>query len=400
MEPDVNALRADWSEPTRFRFGAGRISELPGVCRGLGITRPLVVTDPGLADLAILRRAVQSCEANGLLPGLFSHLRPNPTLDHAQAAAQAFRDGGHDGIVGFGGGTALEVAKVAALLCGETAPPQTFAAAPGENPRVPGFGLLPPIVAVPTTGGSGAEARAYALITDPDGNRRRRRVLLHPGMLPTCVIADPVLTIGLPPALTAATGMNALVHNLEAYCALGFDPAADGMAAEGVRLLRRHLAEAVRDGNNLLARGMVLAAASLGGAATRKGLGAVQALTSPLIAVTEAHQGLVMAVITPYVLVHKRPAVEERITRLAAYLGLERPGFDAFLTCLLTLREELGIPHTLRDLGVTEERVADLVEEAANDPFARGNPVPVTVEAARSLYARALDGDLDGAGRR
>lgn len=391
MEGDVNTLRADWSEPIPVRFGAGRVQELPALCRQQGMERPLLVTDPGVAGLGILRQVLTACAGNGIEVSVFSDIRSNPTIRHAEAGLAAFKAGRHDGLVAFGGGSAIDVAKVVGLMA--TGLNDPWRAEAGDalagvpTPKPP-----PPLVAVPTTAGSGAEVRSTAVITDPDA--RRRRVLRHPSLMPTLAILDPVLTIDLPPSLTASTGMNALTHNLEAFCAPGFDPAAEGIAAEGVRLVRAHLGDAFRNGHDLVARSMMLAAAALGGIAFRRGLGAVQALTDPIAALTSAHHGLATAVLAPYVLVHNRPAVEGRIGRLAAYVGLEQGGFDGFLHCLLTLREELGIPHTLRGLGFDEARVRSLVPAALADPFATTNPVPLTEDGVVGIYQNALEGKL------
>lgn len=396
MGADVNDLRGNWTEPNEIWFGVGRISELTQAAERLGMSRPLVVTDPGLAGSGILRQAMTTCQANGLTLAVFSAIKSNPSLHHAQAAAEAYREGGHDGIVAFGGGTSMEVAKLAALLVGEERSPWDFEVT--VMPRavalpLPGPRTLPSIIAVPTTAGSGAEARAYVVIKDQDGERKRKRVVRHPGMLPCIAIVDPALTTNLPPILTAATGMNALAHNLEAYCTATFDPASQGMAAEGVRLVRTYLTRSFRNGSDLVARGMVMAAASLGGMVFRRGLGAVQALADPIASARDTHHGLAAAVLTPYVLAHNRPAVEERICRLSAYNGLD-PEFQPFMDCLLTMREELGIPHTLRGLGIGEDRIAGLVTEAAADPFIGDNPLPLTSDDIAAIYARAMDGDL------
>ncbi len=391
MEGDVNTLRADWSEPIPVRFGVGRVQELPSLCRHHGMERPLLVTDPGVAGLGILRQVLSSCAGQGIEVAVFSDIRSNPTLRHAEAGLSAYKAGRHDGLVAFGGGSAIDVAKVVGLMATGLNDPwraevdDAMAAVPTPTPP-------PPLIAVPTTAGSGAEVRSTAVITDPE--TRQRRVLRHPALMPAVAILDPVLTIDLPPNLTAATGMNALTHNLEAFCAPGFDPAAEGIAAEGVRLVRANLGNAYRNGHDLMARSMMLAAAALGGIAFRRGLGAVQALTDPIAALTNAHHGLATAVLTPYVLVHNRPAVEGRIDRLAAYVGLEKGGFEGFLHCLLSLRQELGIPHTLRGLGLDEARVRPLVAAALADPFAATNPVPLTEEGVSGIYMNALEGKL------
>ncbi|WP_162305811.1 iron-containing alcohol dehydrogenase [Oleisolibacter albus] len=395
MDQDVNALRAEWEQPIHIRFGAGRTAELPALCRAQAMRRPLLVTDPGVAGLSILREAVASCAGQGIPVAVFSDTRSNPTLAHAEAGFAAFMAGGHDGLIAFGGGTAIETAKVIGLLATGIADP--WSSEFGREQQSPdSTSGAPPIIAVPTTAGSGAEVRSIAMITDPA--ERRRRVLDHPAMLPGAAILDPVLTINLPPALTAATGMNALAHNLEAFCAPGFDPMAESNAAEGIRLVRANLPTAVREGHNLSARAHMLAAAMLGGTAFRRGLGAIQALTDPIAATTRIHHGLATAVLTPYVLIHNRPVIADRIGRLAAYLGLDHPDFDSFLHCLLSLRLELGIPHSLRALGFDGDRLRAMVDMALADPFRGTNPRPLEREDIAGIYDRALTGDVGGQG--
>lgn len=393
MSADVNAFRAEWSEPAAIRFGPGRIGELPTLCHDLGMRRPLFVTDAGLADLGILRDAVASCGGHGLAPDVFANLRSNPGMDDVEAGAEAYRAGGHDGLVAFGGGTAIDAAKLVALRSGlpET-DPWSFEATDGTR-RTPLGPPLPPIVAVPTTAGSGAEQRAEAVIADRD--QRRKRVVRHSGLLPIAVIADPVLTIGLPPNLTAFTGLNALSHCLEAYCAPGFDPAADGLAAEGVRLVACSLCDATRNGSNLVARARMMAAAGLGGRVFAKGYGAVEALSDPIAAVRNVHHGLATAVLLPYVIRHNREAVADRIACLGAYAGLKRPGLDGFVDWLLAMRSDLGVPHTLQGLGITPDQLAVLTDDAVRDPFLTTNPVPLTRADVEDVYARALEGRLD-----
>jgi len=393
MDMDVNALRAEWSDPTRVHFGAGRVNDLPDLLAGLNIRHPLFVTDPNMASLSPFRHAVSQCEQRGIRGAVFQGVLSNPTLDHATDGADAFRRGGHDGLVAFGGGSPIDVAKTIALLVGEDRPLAEFEL-PGKDQSAAGLNPLPPLIAIPTTAGSGAEMRTHTLISDPA--TRRKLVFRHPGLLPRRVILDPVLTIELPPLLTAAGGMNALAYNLEAYCAPGFDPAAEGMAAEGVRLARRHLPEAFHNGQDLVARSMMMASAALGGLAFRRGLGGIQALANPVAAQSNAHHGLATAVLAPYVLAFNRPAVEPRLARLAGFLGLEKPGFDSLMTCLLSLRRELGIPESLGGLGMGAVPVEALVQAALADPFAPLNPRPLDAEGVARLYHHAIEGRLDG----
>ena len=389
MNENDAALTGNWNYPTHVRFGAGRIAELPDACKESGMARPLLVTDPQLAAFPMVRDALAANERVGLPTSVFSALKPNPVGGDVDGGVQAYRAGGHDGIIAFGGGSALDVGKAIAFMIAQSRPIWDFEDSGDYWTRANPEGIAP-VVAVPTTSGTGSEVgRAAAIVNEAT---RTKKIIFHPRMMPAVVIADPALTTGLPPHITAATGMDALAHCLEAYCARGFHPLADGVAVEGLRLIREWLPAAVRDGGNLTARAHMMAAAAMGATAFQKGLGAIHALSHPVGALYDTHHGLTNAVFTPYVLVFNRPAIEERMTRLAAYLGLATPGFPSVLDWIVELRRQIDIPHTARELGVEARRVGELAEMAAQDPTAAGNPVPLSVEALAQLYRNALDG--------
>jgi alcohol dehydrogenase class IV len=388
---DAATLRGNWSYPTSVRFGPGRIGELPDACRELGLSRPLLVTDPGLAALPMVRDAVGALGAAGIEVAVFSDVRSNPVLANVTSGVDAFRRGRHDGVIAFGGGSALDAGKAIAFLVGQSRPIWDFEDVGDWWKRADAAGIRP-VIAVPTTAGTGSEVGRAAVITDEATHVKK--VIFHPRMLPAIVLADPALTLGLPRRITAATGMDALAHCLEAYCAVGFHPIADGVALEGMKLLHDWLPTAVRDGASLVARAHVMAAASMGAAAFQKGLGAIHALSHPLGAALDAHHGETNGVFMPYVLAFNRPAIERRIAGVARYLDLPRPDFDGFLEWVLRLREEIGIPHTTAALGMRPEHVATFAERAAVDPTAPGNPVPLDPAALRDLYQRALAGQV------
>lgn len=392
MKIDPGTLRATWSFPTQVRFGPGRIAELAGACRSLGMTRPLLVTDPGLARLPMVREALAGNEAADLPTGLFSEIKANPTGRNVEDGLKAYRAGGHDGIIGFGGGSALDAAKAVAFVAGQTRPIWEFEDR-GDNWKAANAEGIPPIVAVPTTAGTGSEVGRAGVILDESDHTKK--VIFHPRMLPAIVISDPELSVGLPAHVTAATGMDALAHCLEAYCAQGFHPMAEGIAVEGVRLIKEWLPTAVKDGANLAARAHMLAAASMGAVAFTKGLGAIHALSHPVGALYDTHHGLTNAVVMPYVLAFNRPAIEAKMARLAAWLGLPEASFRAVLDWVLALRRELAIPHTLAELGVDDKRLDELSDMAAQDPTAPGNPVPVGAPELRTLFVAALEGRID-----
>jgi alcohol dehydrogenase class IV len=383
--------RGNWPTPTSIRFGVGRIAELPDACRVVGMRRPLLVTDQGLASLSIVRDAIAANERAGLPTGLFSGVRSNPNGGNVSAGVTAYRAGGHDGVIAMGGGSALDAGKTIALMVGQSRPLWDFVWGKPLPPDVNVAGIAP-VVTVPTTAGTGSEVESGAVITDE--GTRTKEIIAHPKMLAGIVIGDPALTVGLPPPLTAATGMDALSHCLEAYCVPDYDPMADGMALEGMRLIAAWLPAAVAEGRNLEARTQMLAAAMIGAAAFRKGLGAMHALSHPIGAIYDTHHGLTNAVLMPYVLSFNRTAIETKMTRLARFLDLPSPSFDAVLVWILELRQQLAIPHSLAAIGVDDRRAAEVARKAAADGNAPTNPVPVGAAELRGIFDQALRGAL------
>ncbi len=384
-------LVGNWGYPTIVRFGAGRIAELADACRALGMGRPLLVTDPGLAALPMVAAAAAAVRAWGLETTVFADVRGNPVGQNVADGVVAYRAGGHDGIIAFGGGSALDAGKAVALMAGQVRPIWDFEDV-GDNWTRADADAIAPIVAVPTTAGTGSEVGRASVITNEDTHEKK--IIFHPRMLPGQVIADPALTTGLPPHLTAATGMDALAHNLEAYCAPTYHPMAEGIAVEGMRLVKDWLPTAVRDGANLEARAHMLAAASMGSTAFQKGLGAIHSLSHPLGAVYDTHHGLTNAVVMPYVLAFNRPAIEDKMARLARWLGLADASFDGFQAWILELRREVGIAHTLAEIGVDGARAGEIARMAAADPTAATNPVPLEARSLERLFTDCLEGRL------
>ncbi|MFB3087213.1 MAG: iron-containing alcohol dehydrogenase [Acidiferrobacterales bacterium] len=388
---DAPDLKGNWNYPTTIRFGAGRIAELPDACRELGIARPLLVTDPGLAQLPMVQQAIAHNEQAGVPTGLFSDIKPNPVGKNVDDGVRAYRDGGHDGVIAYGGGSALDAGKAIAFMSGQTRPMWDFEDI-GDNWKAASAGGIAPIIGVPTTAGTGSEVgRAAVFLQETSATKK---IIFHPKMLPSIVIEDPALTVGLPPHITAGTGMDALAHCLEAYCVPAYHPMAEGIAVEGMRLVKEWLPVAVRDGSNITARAHMMVAASMGAAAFQKGLGAIHALSHPVGALYDTHHGMTNAVVMPYVLAFNRDAIEGKLARLAAWLQLPKPSFQAVMDWVLRLRDEIGIVHTLADLGVGADRLEELAQMAALDPTAGGNPVPVGVPELRSMFVSALEGRL------
>ena len=381
---------ANWSYPTSVRFGAGRLQELPEACAAAGIRHPLLVTDPGLAELPMVKRALELLARAGGKPGLFADLKPNPIARNVEDGIAAFRAGNHDGVVAMGGGSALDTGKAIAFQVGQKRPLWDFEDLGDWWTRADADAIRP-VVAIPTTAGTGSEVgRAAVILNEAD---QRKYIIFHPRMMPKVVISDAELTLGLPPPLTAATGMDALAHNLEAYCSPSYHPLADGIALEGMRLIKESLPLAYREGTNLAARGHMLSAASMGATAFQKGLGAIHAMSHPVGALYDSHHGLTNAVVMPYVLKRNRRAIEEKMTRVARYLGLEG-SFEAMLEWVLALRRELKIPHTLAELGVARARIPELARMAVEDPNNGGNPPPLSLADYEALFADAIEGRL------
>jgi alcohol dehydrogenase len=383
-------LRGNWNYPTSVRFGAGRIAELADAARAAGMRRPLLVTDPRLAAMPMVADAIARLGGEGLTCGVFSDVRPNPVAANVEAGVSALTAGGHDGVIALGGGSALDVGKVIAFMAGQSRPMWDFEDIGDWWTRADLRGILP-VIAVPTTAGTGSEVGRAGVITDE--GTHTKKVIFHPLMLPRVAICDPELTVGMPPVITAGTGMDAFAHCLEAYCGPFYHPLADGIAVEGMRLVKESLVRAVRDGHDLEARAHMMAAALMGATAFQKALGAIHALSHPVGALHDTHHGMTNAVFMPYVLVFNRPAIEEKIARLASYLGLAGT-FDAFLRFTLDLRESVGVPHSLQGLGVDASQADRIAAMAPRDPSASGNPVPLDESSARAIFHKAFEGRL------
>ncbi|SED21029.1 Alcohol dehydrogenase, class IV [Rhizobiales bacterium GAS188] len=387
-------LTANWNYPTRVLVGPGRLAELGAACKSAGIARPLIVTDKGLADGPVILKARAALTEAGLPVAVFADVRGNPTEANVTAGLAAFRAGSHDGVVAIGGGSALDVGKTVAFMNGQTRPVWDFEDVGDWWTRANPEGIAP-IVAVPTTAGTGSEVGRASVVTNE--TTHEKKIIFHPLMLAKVVIADPETTIGLPPFLTAATGFDALAHCFEAYCAPGFHPLSDGIALEGLRLIKAYLPRAYRDGTDIEARSYMLAAASMGATAFQKGLGAVHSISHPVGALYDTHHGLTNGVVLPYVMAFNRPAIAERMGLLARFLDLPKPGFDGVMEWLIAFRKELGVPHSLADLGVKDDRIEELAAKAVDDPSTGGNPVPMQAADFAKVIRAALKGDVAAA---
>ena len=389
----MSAPTANWSYPTAVRFGAGRIKELAEACRAAGISRPLLVTDAGLAKLPITAQAMDLLKSAGLPVALFADVQSNPVESNVESGVAVFRAGKHDGVVAFGGGSGLDTGKVIAFMAGQSRPLWDFEDIGDWWTRAQPDKIAP-VVAVPTTAGTGSEVGRAGIITQE--STHTKKVIFHPKMMPRVVICDPELTTGMPPSITMGTGMDALAHCLEAYCAPSYHPMAEGIAVEGMRLIFVNLPIVVANGKDLEARAHMMSAAAMGATAFQKGLGAIHALSHPIGALYNTHHGTTNGVFMPYALVFNRAAIEAKIDRLSGFLGIP-DGFNGFLNAVLDLRKKTGVPHDLKALGVDDRKADTIVEMSLVDPTASGNPVPLTKESGRKILDAALKGDVAAA---
>jgi alcohol dehydrogenase class IV len=393
INPTLQQLQGNWSFPTAVTFGVGTIEQLPTACSEEGINKPLLVTDAGLAKLDFVSGLIDANEQAGLNTGLFCDVKPNPTGSNVEAGVQVYQQGRHDGIIALGGGSALDAAKAIALMVGQHRPMWDFEDVADNWLRVNAEGIAP-LIAIPTTAGTGSEVGRAAVIVDEA--RQRKIIIFHPDMLANRVIADPALTTGLPAALTAATGMDAFVHSLEAWCASGYHPMADGIALQAMNLISQWLPLAYSEGDNLEARSHMLAASMMGAVAFQKGLGAVHALAHPLGALYDKHHGLLNAIMLPYVLQHNRPVIEDKLIHITRVLDLDEVSFEGFIRWILQLRKTLQIPENLQAIGISTEQSKRVGEMAAQDPSAAGNPVLLSATQYSSLFEAAVQGNLQG----
>jgi alcohol dehydrogenase class IV len=379
-------LKGNWNYPTTIWAGPGRFAELTMACQRLQLKRPLLVTDQGLRDAPMIKQAVEMLQAP-----VFGEVKGNPTAAHVEAGLAIFRAGRHDGVVAIGGGAALDTGKVIAFMSGQTLPLWDFEDVGDYWTRANPAGIAP-VVAIPTTAGTGSEVGRAGVILNEQSHQKK--IIFHPLMMPRIVILDPELTVGLPRPVTAATGMDAFVHCFEAFCAPGFHPLADGIALEGMLLIATYLPRACANGSDIEARAQMLAAAAMGATAFQKGLGAVHAIAHPVGSIYGTHHGLTNAVLLPYVMAFNRPAIEAKCASISRTLAFPHPGFEALFAWVIKLRRELGIPHTLAEIGVTADQAALIGSEAALDPSAGGNPLPVDAAALEGIFRAAVAGRL------
>ena len=385
-------IKSNWNYPTTVWFGEGRVNDLYIGCKNLNITSPLLVTDQDLVKTDLVKKIISDNNLKKLSMKIFSQVKGNPVGSNVEEGVKAFKEGHHDGVIALGGGSGLDVGKAIAFMAAQTKPIWDFEDV-GDNWTKANSDGIAPIIAVPTTAGTGSETGRASLITNE--KNQTKKIIFHPKILPSIVILDPCLTVGLPSKITASTGMDALAHNLEAYCASGYHPMADGIALEGISLIKKWLPVAVKDGKNLEARSNMLVAATMGSTAFQKGLGAIHSLSHPVNSVYNIHHGLSNAIFMPYVLTFNRKEIEKKIIKLSEYLELEEKSFNSFLKWILNLRKDLNIPHKLSDVtNVKPEEIDKLSQMALDDPSTPGNPKKLNLEDMKMLYKYSLEGKL------
>ena len=382
----------NWNYPTTMWVGENRINDIAIACESLGITKPLLVTDKGLAETEIVKNTLSILKEKNIRTKLYSNVVGNPTGNNVNEGVESFKKNNCDGVIAFGGGSGLDVGKAVAFMSGQTLPIWDFEDV-GDNWTKANVDKIAPIIAVPTTAGTGSETgRASVILNEKTGVKN---IIFHPKFLPSIVILDPVLTVGLPPKITAATGMDALAHNLEAYCAPGYHPMADGIALEGMRIINDWLLEAVNNGSNIEARQNMLSAASMGSTAFQKGLGAIHSLSHPVNALNNIHHGLSNAIFMPYVLTYNKDVIEKKIIKICDYLEFKDCSFNSFIQWVLDLRKKLDMPHKLSE--VIDEKDFDidrLSKMALADPSTGGNPKKLTETDMRLMYQHSMTGEL------
>lgn len=388
---DSAQLKGNWNYPTTIKFGHRRSFELGASCIELNIKKPLLVTDHGLVNNIFIQELVQSVKDSGISCEVFSKVKSNPTGFNISSGLEFYKDGNFDGVIAVGGGSALDAGKTIALMSGQNKSLWDFEDK-GDNWKAINPAGMAPVIAVPTTAGTGSEVGRAAVIVDEDAHTKK--IIFHPDMMPKIVIADPGLTIGLPDAITAATGIDAFVHNLEAYCCPAYHPLADGIAIEGMRLIKQWLPLAYNQGSDIIARSHMLMASTMGATAFQKGLGAVHALAHPLGALYDKHHGLLNAILLPYVLVANKSAIKKKLSHVCQCLDLRDYSFDGFLQWILEFRKVLRIPHSLQAIDINSDK-SDLIGKLAySDAAASGNPILFTPQHYSEIFNNAVTGKI------
>lgn len=383
---------SNWNFPTTNWFGNGRIKELINACKQLNIQKPLFVTDNGLVNLEIVKTTTELLISAKIDFNIYSNVQGNPTGNNVSEGAEFYNKNKHDGVIAFGGGSALDAGKTIAFMAGQTYPLWDFEDI-GDNWTKADVDAIAPTIAVPTTAGTGSEVGRAAVILDEE--QRSKKIIFHPRMLPNIIISDPELTVDLPPHLTAWTGIDAMVHAIEAYCSPGYHPMAEGIAIEAIRMIAKYLPLAVADGRNLEARGNMLTASSMAAVSFQKGLGSIHSVAHQIGALYNTQHGLANSILLPYGLKQNSSAIENKMIHLSKVLELDNPGTDAIINYILDLRKHLNIPHSLKEIGIDDKYSVEIGEMAFKDPSTPTNAKPVNAADLQELFEAAVRGELE-----
>ena len=384
-------MKHNWNYPTLMWVGKNRINDLADACQDLKISNPLFVTDKDLINLDMIKHILQNLKKKFNNLEIFSNFSGNPIGQNVDEGVKVYNKSNCDGVIAIGGGSALDVGKAVAFMCGQERPIWDFEDI-GDYWKRAESSKIPSIIAIPTTAGTGSETGRASAIINKD--TAVKKIIFHPKMLPSIVILDPVLTLDLSPRLTAATGMDALAHNLEAFCSPGFHPMANGIAIEGIKLIKKYLITAYKDGKNIEARMSLLSASSMGSTAFQKGLGAIHSLSHPVNSKFNIHHGLSNAIFMPYVLSFNKSEIEHKILEICDYLNVNK-SFDSFLEWILDLRKDLNIPHKLSDvMDCNNINLDELSLMAFEDPSTVGNPKKINQKDLKEMYEKSISGNL------
>ncbi len=381
----------NWNYPTAVWFGHGRVADIVAACEQMGMQHPLIVTDEALVQLPIMQDLLMPLKERGISYSLYSDVQPNPTGENVKAGVMVYREHGCDGVVAFGGGSALDAGKTIAFMSGQSLSLWEFEDVGDNWSRANPAGIAQTI-AIPTTSGTGSEVGRATVITHSQSHAKK--IIFHPEMMPGLVILDPNLTYNLPKHITAWTGIDALVHAIEAYLAPGFHPMADGIAMECIRMIKENLSTAYHAPHDAHARAQMIVAAMMGATAFQKGLGSVHSLAHTLGGLYNMPHGLANSIILPYALRQNSPAIGERMETLCKFLDIPNPSTGSFINYVLNLRKELDIPSTLVEAKISEERVVEIAEIAYADPSTGSNAMPVTVKDFEVLFVMCCRGEL------
>jgi len=386
----INLENTNWNYPTPIRFGIDRVKELSLFIDELKISNPLIVTDPQFREVDQFKGIIGSLNNSNKNYSIFSEIKGNPTGTNIRDGVDVFLSNKNDGVIAIGGGSSIDAGKAVAFMSKQKENIWYFEDI-GDNWTKAIIDNLPKVIAIPTTAGTGSETGRASLIVDEE--TYTKKIIFHPTMLPDLVVLDPSLTISLPKYLTAATGMDALAHCLEAYCSNNFHPMAHGIALEGIKIIKENLLTAYNDPGNIEARAKMLVSSMMGSTAFQKGLGAIHSLSHPINAVNDVHHGLSNAIFMPYVVKFNQSQIEERIFFLSKYIDLENQSFDGFLQWILDLRKQLAIPHTLKDLNINFD-FDKLSKMALVDPSTSTNPLDLNEDDMKALYISSYEGNL------